>query len=68
MKRHDLISALYCLQKLINESPEVFRLRIPEWQAEFVRLSEQLVALELAAYQKRFYPNKIREAVGNDKK
>ena len=58
MKKSALISELFCLRKLIQESPPVFRLKIPEWQAEFARISRQLVEMELAAYTKRFYPTK----------
>ena len=58
MKKHDLISELFVLQKLISEAPEVFRLKIPAWQAEFSAKSAALVELELMAYGKRFYPTK----------
>lgn len=63
-KKTEILSTLHCLKRLMDEERERDRVcwaNLDRWQAEFSRKAGELVALELAAYRRKHYPQEKKK-------
>jgi len=56
-----IVSSLHCLQRLMDEERGRDRIcweNLARFQVEFSKKAAELVSLELAAYRRKYYPQK----------
>ena len=60
-RKTEIVSSLHCLSRLMEEERGRDRIcweNLDRFQAEFSKKAGELVALELAAYRRKYYPKK----------